>query len=307
MTCDAQEARSKMRRFDRLAIVGLGLMGGSLGLAARGRGLARRVAGYARRPSVRRRALALGAVDEAHGDILDAVRGADMVVFCVPILTIPGLVAKCAPVLRPGTVITDVGSTKRFVLDAMERALGRRDVAAVGSHPIAGSEAAGIGAARADLYRNNVVVVSSSARTPAAAAERVGAFWKALGARVVSMGPDEHDRILAATSHGPHLAAAVIAESVLGRKDARLGGFCGTGFRDTTRIAGGSEDVWHDIAATNRAAIAAELARIEAGLRRVGADLRKGRLASVKRFLARSRRLRSAIDAGRRATRKASG
>jgi prephenate dehydrogenase len=296
-----------MRRFERVAVVGLGLMGGSLGLAIRKRRLARRVAGFARKAPVRRRALAMGAVDEACIDLNDAVRDADLVVFCAPILAIPRLVASCAPALRPGAVITDVGSTKRFVLAAMERALGRRDVAAVGSHPIAGSEAAGIGAARPDLYRGNVVVVTASRHTPERATRAVESFWRALGARVVTMDPAEHDAVLAATSHGPHLAAAAIAESVLGRGGLVPACFCGTGFRDTTRIAAGSEDVWHDIAATNREAIARELLPVETRLRRMRTDLGKGRLAAVKRFLARARRLRAGIEGRRRATRRACG
>jgi prephenate dehydrogenase len=292
-----------MRRMDRVAIMGLGLMGGSLGLALRSRRLARCVAGYARRSSVRRRAMKIGAVDEVYSDPREAARNADLVVFCVPILTIPRLVADCASALRAGCVVTDVGSTKRLVLDAMERALARRDVHAVGSHPIAGSEAAGIGAARADLYRGTVVVVTPTPLSPTAPLRMVKAFWKALGARVVVLSPEKHDQTLAATSHGPHLVAAAVAESVLGRSDSALGVFCGTGFRDATRIAAGSEDIWRDIAATNRKAIGRELAGVERRLRRLRKNLEKGNLASVKRFLARSRRLRAAIDVPRRSTR----
>jgi prephenate dehydrogenase len=135
----------------------------------------------------------------------------------------------------------------------------------------------------------------------------VESFWRALGARVVAMGPSEHDAVLAATSHGPHLAAAAIAESVLSRGVRIPACFCGTGFRDTTRIAAGSEEVWHDIAATNREAIGRELLRVEARLRRMRVDLEKGRLAAVKRFLARTRRLRAGIEGPRRATRRACG
>lgn len=285
-----------MRRLDRVAIIGLGLMGGSLGLALKRQGLARCVAGFARRPSVRRRAVKIGAVDEAHSDLREAARNADLVVFCVPILTIPRLVAACAPVLRPGCVVTDVGSTKGVVLAAMERALERTDVCVVGSHPIAGSEAAGIGAARADLYRGTVVVVTPSRRSSPASVQCVRKFWEALGARVLVLASGKHDRTLAATSHGPHLAAAALAESVLGRGDPALALFCGTGFRDTTRIAAGSEDVWHDIAATNRTAIARELARLEVRIRRMRKALEDGRLGALKKSLVRARRLRIALD-----------
>lgn len=296
-----------MLRFDRVAIVGLGLMGGSLGLAIRRRKLARCVAGYARRPSVRRRAMAIGAVDEVHSDLLEAVRNADLVVFCVPILTIPRLLAECAPALRAGCVVTDVGSTKSVVVADMMRILARLDVHVVGSHPIAGSEAAGIGAARADLYSGSVVVVTPTPRIRTAGMRMVTGFWKALGARVKVLSPEQHDRVLAATSHGPHMAAAALAESVLGRGGSPLGAFCGTGFRDTTRIAAGSEDVWHDIVATNRKAIGLELAGLEKVLRGLRKDLEAGRLECVKRFLARSRMLRTALEAPQKPTRKVSG
>jgi prephenate dehydrogenase len=293
-----------MRRLGRVAIVGLGLMGGSLGLALKRKGLARCVAGYARRQAVRRRALRIGAVDEVYADLREAARNADLVVFCVPILTIPRLVSDCASVLRAGCVVTDVGSTKRIVVAAMERALAGRDVHTVGSHPIAGSEVAGIGAARADLYRGMVVVVTPTLRTPAAPLRMVKAFWKALGARVEVLTPEKHDRVLAATSHGPHLAAAALAESVLGRDNPALCTFCGTGFRDATRIAAGSEDVWHDIAATNRKPIGRELARIEKRLRYLRRNLEKGNLASVRRFLADARNLRASMDVSRRSARQ---
>ena len=296
-----------MRRLNRVAIIGLGLMGGSLGLALRSRRLARRVAGYARRPSVRRQALTIGAVDEVHADPREAARDADLVVFCVPILTIPRLVADCAPALRAGCVVTDVGSTKRLVIAAMERAVARRDVHVIGSHPIAGSETAGIGAARADLYRGMVVVVTPSPRTPTACLRMVKRFWKTLGARVKVLAPGKHDRALAATSHGPHLVAAALAESVLGRGDSTLGAFCGTGFRDSTRIAAGSETVWHDIAATNRESIGRELARVEKRLRYLRRNLEGNNLAPVKRFLARARLLRAALDDSWRTTRRVSG
>jgi prephenate dehydrogenase len=189
----------------------------------------------------------------------------------------------------------------------MERALARSDVHAVGSHPIAGSEAAGIDAARADLYRGAVVVVTPTPKTPAAGLGRVAEFWKGLGSRVKVLAPGRHDRVLAATSHVPHMVAAALAESVLGRGGMALGEFCGTGFRDVTRIAAGSEDVWHDIVATNRKAIGQELAGLEKILRGLRKDLEEGRLERVKGFLAHSRRLRAALDATRKPTRKVSG
>ncbi len=280
----------------RIAIMGLGLMGGSLGLALKAQGFAGKIAGYARRAETRDEALRRKAVDEAFDRPEKAVAGADFVIFCVPILSIPGLVKESVPGLQPGCLVTDVGSTKADLTRQVRALLKGAKAVFVGSHPIAGSEQQGLDAARADLYRGAVVVV-----TPGSAAERKAAgplkdFWEGLGAVVREMGPEEHDRMMARTSHLPHLVSALLASTVGRDGDPQaVGQFCGPGFRDTTRIAEGSPDVWHDIIRSNRESILAELEAFSAGLKELEEQVRKGDTGSVRGLLEKGRARRKEL------------
>jgi cyclohexadieny/prephenate dehydrogenase len=277
--------------FPRVAVLGLGLMGGSLGLALRRGRPASFVTGYARRPAVRRYALRHGVVDAVFADPAECVRDADLVVLCVPVRTIPGLAAACAPGLKPGCVVTDVGSTKAAVVTELRRRLAHCAVHVVGSHPIAGSDQAGIEASMPDLYEGATVVVTRDRSTHPGALARVVGFWKQLGGRPSVMRPDEHDRALAATSHLPHLAAVALVNAVLSGRH-RMTRFCGSGFRDATRIAAGSEAVWQDIVETNRATIARELDRFVRELTRLRAAVRRADSRGLATLLTRARRLR---------------
>lgn len=287
----------KRKAVKRLAIVGLGLMGGALGLAARAHGLAGSVAGYARRAKTRRQALAMKAVDEAFETPGEAVEGADLVVLCVPVLAIPELARACRPHFAAGAVVTDVASTKAELVSRMRPVFRNLDATFVGSHPMAGSERTGIEAARADLYDDSLVIVTPRSDTADAAAARVLGFWRKLNCRTVRMAPVEHDRLIARTSHLPHLAAAVLVKSVLGGDEAEVMELCGPGFRDTTRIAGGSEDMWHDIVKTNRRFVLRELDRFGGALERVRSMVRKGDFNALRRFLAESRETRRRYEA----------
>lgn len=285
----------------RLAIIGLGLMGGSLGLAARQRGLARWVVGSARRARTRRLAIERGAVDEAVASPVEAIAGADFVVVCLPILAIPGALAAGAPHLARGAVVTDVGSTKGELAERCAPILRPHHAAFVGSHPIAGSEETGMESARADLYTGALTVVTPTGRVDGAT-RAVTAFWRAMGCRVVTMTAARHDRLIAATSHLPHMVAAALVESVLG--DVRSGAerLCGTGFRDCTRVAGGSPAMWHDILRTNRQAVGDALRNFEATIQRMIRQLDAGDFESLKtdlehaqsRWIAFDRRWRDA-------------
>jgi len=225
-------------------------MGSSLGLALKKRGVAGRVIACARRAEVRARALEIGAADEACENPVEAVAGAELVVFCVPILTIPELAKAAVPALKPGAVLTDVGSTKVSLTGLMAEALKGTGAVFVGSHPICGSEQQGIEAANADLYEGSVTVVTRVADTPDDAIAVVFDLWNAVGSMVREMTAAGHDAALASTSHLPHLAAAALVNAV----DAN-GALCGSGFRDTTRVAEGSPVVWRDILSTNREAL----------------------------------------------------
>lgn len=285
----------------RVAVIGLGLMGGSLGLALKARGLADRVAGYARREETRRKALEMGAVDEAHDAPEKAVAGADIAVFCVPILAIPDLVMTCRRSLHHRCIVTDVGSTKAELDARVEPLLQGTPGAYIGCHPIAGSEQQGLESARADLYDGAVVVVTPGKERAAWLLDEITAFWQGLGAVVRVMKPAEHDRIMARTSHLPHLVAALLARTVgrRGEGAAGLGEYCGPGFRDATRIAEGPAAVWHDIVQSNRHSIEKELEAFRGELNGLLEVLAGNRSEELVRFLDDARSTRIALAGGK--------
>lgn len=280
-----------------ISIVGLGLMGASLAMALRKRGYAGRIAAYARKKETRDEALARGIVDAAFDDPDEAVKDATLVVLCAPIRACADLAAEIAPLLKPGALVTDVGSTKGWICRQMAGILPKGSF--VGSHPIAGSEKQGLQAASADLYENALTVVASHLDVPEEAAARVAELWQSAGARTCRMEPDDHDRLLARTSHLPHVAAAALAKAI-GRDSAeKVGTFCGTGFYDSTRVASGSIEMWHDILMTNAPAVAEELRAFKAEVERVYDDLQAGRLDDVAKFLERARDARAELLKGR--------
>jgi prephenate dehydrogenase len=287
-----------MDAMKKLAIVGMGLMGGSLGLAARRWRVAECVSAYARRPETREQARRAGVADEVPDTLAEAVRDASLVVYCVPILSIPPLVAESAPHLSSDCVVTDVGSTKSELHRTVPPALERCGARFVGSHPMAGSEETGLAAARENLYEGAVTVVtvdSVGSLTGDAAVRRVRSMWEALGSRVVTMDPATHDRIVARTSHLPHLIAALlVANAFRGESDAAAL-LCGSGFRDTTRIAAGSEDVWTDIVRTNRSAIGEELGRLAEAISDLKGLIDDGQFERVRQMLASSRAQRQSF------------
>lgn len=290
----------------RLAIVGLGLMGGALGLAVRRRGLPWRVAASARRPETRSLALERGAADEVFATPREAVRDADLVIYCLPVLSIPDELRRSRDALKPGAIVTDVASTKAELCAAAEAALAGAGVHYVGSHPVCGSEQTGLEAARADLYENAVVAVTPRPSADPAATEEVKQFWTAVGAHAALMTPEDHDRMIARTSHLPHLVAVMLVESICAAEGERGALLCGGGFRDTTRIAAGSADIWHDIVKTNRAAVGEVLDDFERVVQQVRRMIQDGDFESLRAFLEEARRKRNAFGAlmRRKATRE---
>jgi len=237
-------------RFERVSIVGVGLIGGSLGLALCAKRLAGRVVGVGHRQTSIDKALKMGAIDEGTLDIVAGTREADLVVLATGVELIVRMGETIAPHLKVGCVVSDVGSTKSMLAKKLEAALGG-GVHFVGAHPIAGSEKRGIGAASADLFEGTVCVLTPTSATDRGAMERVAALWREVGADIATLSPEEHDSILARTSHVPHLAAAALIAS-LEKADED---FVGTGLRDTTRVASGDVGIWCDIAMTNREAV----------------------------------------------------
>jgi prephenate dehydrogenase len=281
----------------KLAIIGLGLMGGSLGLAVKRRRLAKAVHGYARRAANRRQAEKCGAVDKAWDRPEDAVQGADMVVLCLPVLAIPDFLRRCRPHLKAGCIVTDVGSTKAELVHECDKILARSKAVFVGSHPIAGSEETGIQAAQADLYEGAITVLTApkGARKVRDAGATVGKMWKGVGARIVVMSPAEHDQLIARTSHLPHLVAAALVNLLKGTAP-KAQYLCGPGFRDATRIAAGSEDIWHDIVKSNRFFVGHELDALARVLDRIRTLIHQKDFEGLRRFLAGSRRKRKDLN-----------
>lgn len=274
-----------MEQSQNITILGLGLMGASLALGLKKRGFGGRIFGYARREETRLQALTNGVVDGVFADPSDAVREADIVVVCVPIWSIAQLAEEIVGALKPGAVVTDVGSTKSELLKTMASIFQTSDAHFVGSHPIAGSEKTGIDAGNPDLYEGRLTIVCPSEGTPEAPKQLVSNLWKSAGSDVVEMSPAEHDALLASTSHLPHMIAAALARSVADGNPTEKADFCGTGFKDTTRVASGSADMWVDIIDTNRTALESELNRFNEELQGLIKILRSGDGDDIRKWL----------------------
>ena len=243
---------------DKLAIVGTGLIGGSFALALKQAGAVREVLGVGRSPARLTVARELGLIDRAV-DWAEAGQ-ADCILLALPVGETEAVLKNLVPHLKAGAIVTDVGSTKLNVIEAARTALGARFADFVPGHPIAGSEQSGPGAARADLYRGKRVVLTPQADTRADAVATVRLLWEAAGAQVETLDAAQHDRIFAAVSHLPHLAAFALVDDLAQREDGdTFFRFAASGFRDFTRIAGSSPEMWRDIALANREAVLAEL------------------------------------------------
>jgi prephenate dehydrogenase len=269
---------------DRVAVVGLGLLGGSGALAARQRGAAREVVGATRSSDARAQALADGAVDRI-APLAEVARGADLVVLATPVGAMVPTVRAMSPGLAPGCVITDVGSVKAPLVDTLPGLLPP-GCTYVGSHPMAGSHHRGVAHARADLLEGAVCVVTEASEP--AAGERVVAFWEALGARVVRRTAARHDAEVAWVSHLPHLLAFAFAGSLAQAPDAAAE-LAGGGFRDFTRIARSDAELWADILTANRKALAAPLSAAGSQLESIARLLEAGDAEGLDRLLSAAR------------------
>ena len=244
----------------KLALLGCGLLGGSAAAAWRRAGAATAVTGFDRDADAVRRGIALGMIDTAAGSLAEAVAGADCVLLATPVGAMPALLGALAPHLRDGAIVTDVGSTKEGIVDAARAALGAKFARFVPAHPIAGAESHGIDNAAAELFDGRWVIVTPAAETAIDALRRIESAWTDCGAIVERMEAREHDRIFAAVSHLPHLAAFALVDELAQRADSdTYFRFAASGFRDFTRIAGSSPEMWRDIALANREAVLAEL------------------------------------------------
>ena len=273
-----------------LTIVGVGLIGGSIGLAAKKRGVARHVCGVGRDPHKLQNAHRLGAIDAFTLDLAEGVRDANLVVYCTPVDRIAEQLLSVHDQYGAGTVITDAGSTKGIIVQAITDAL-RGDVHFVGSHPLAGSEKQGAEHGNPNLFINRWTVLTPVAQTPPAALEQVRAFWEGLGSMTRVMSPEEHDRALAMTSHLPHLVASALA----GLLPADWRDLTATGFRDTTRIAAGDPNVWTPIFQHNRSALLMALEQFEERIHAFRQALTTNDSAAIDQLIAQGKKVRDAL------------
>ncbi|MBA4186606.1 MAG: prephenate dehydrogenase/arogenate dehydrogenase family protein [Planctomycetaceae bacterium] len=276
--------------FEQVTVVGVGLIGGSVGLAARARKLATRVVGVGRDPRTLSRAVELGAIDSFSTDLASGVTTADLVVVCTPVDRIADTILKAAPHVRSGTIFTDVGSTKQNILEGLAGKLSAA-LPYVPAHPLAGAEKAGVEHAQPDLFQNRVTIITSNEPRESTATLQVKEFWLAMGSRVVTMSPEEHDRVLASTSHLPHAVASGVAISTpINYLQLSAGGF-----RDTTRIAAGDPTLWTAIFQANRDPILSALRVFTSHMAEFQRLLETGDGAGLARWLAEAKQVRDAL------------
>lgn len=261
----------------QLGIVGCGLMGGSFALALKRHGLVQRVVGFSRSPSTTEHALRMGVIDVAAESALRAVAGCDVVLVAVPVAATEATLRSIRDLVAPDVLVMDVGSTKRDVVEAAERALGERLGSFVPAHPIAGKEAAGIEHADGTLYAGRQVILTPLPASRPEMVQKATDLWAAIGARVLTMTPEHHDAAFAAVSHLPHLLAFAYFGAVAAQPAWRdLLALAGPGFRDFTRIAASDPVVWRDILLANRDEVLQQSQRFRHALDAFEAAMRAG-------------------------------
>jgi prephenate dehydrogenase len=281
--------------FDKVVIVGVGLIGGSFALALKSAGAAKHIVGMGRSREVMARALELGLVDEVTESAQDAMRGADLVLVAAPVAQTGRILEALLPWLEPQTVITDAGSTKGDVVAAARAVLGERIAQFVPGHPIAGRESNGPDAAIPNLYRGKKTVITALPENPAVLVERVASAWRRCGAIIHRLSPEEHDKVFAAVSHLPHLLAYALVDDIAAKPHADLlFQYAASGFRDFTRIAGSSPEMWRDISLANRDALLVELDAYLAQLTKLRARLEAADGAGLESVYANAQRARQA-------------
>lgn len=280
-----------MKQFNKVTIIGVGLIGGSIGLAIKKNKAARQVVGVFRRSSTLRKALRHKAVDEATMNIAEGVEGADLIIIGSPVHSIPALAWEAARSAKPGAIITDVGSTKAWIVARLEKLLAGSPVSFVGSHPMAGSEKTGVEFAKKDLLEGSPCIVTRTAKTDRHALRKVAGFWKALGAKVDVMDPQEHDRSVSLISHLPH----IVAFSLAGAVPVKALRYAAEGFKDTTRVASSDPELWSDIFLTNKAEVVKAARLFKKNYDLLTAAIAKGDRRRIIKALTKARKNRDVL------------
>jgi len=276
--------------FRKVAVIGVGLIGGSLGLAIKERRLAREVVGYSQRQSSLAAAMKNKVVDHVSHDVKKAVANADLVILSTPVSVIANLLKTIGPFLKRNCIVTDVGSTKVSIVNVAHQHLPPY-VSFVGSHPMAGSEKKGVQFARSDLFHETLCFMTPMPKTNKGACDRVKRFWIRLGARVKNVSPEEHDRVLAYISHLPHL----VAYALIGTLPPSFTEYCAQGFKDTTRIAASTPQIWADISLGNAKNIVKALDEMVKNLSVIRKGIRMQDQKSLLNFLKQAKARRDLI------------
>jgi prephenate dehydrogenase len=282
--------------FDKAAVIGVGLIGGSFALALKKAGVVGEVTGIGRRRKNLEKALELGVVDRFSLDPAEGVKGADLVFLATPVLAMAGVVEKIVPHMKPGSVLTDGGSVKGEVVRVLEPLIPEH-LFFVPGHPVAGTEKSGAEAAFASLYQDQLCILTPTSRTDSRALSLVRKAWEAVGSRVVLMDPEKHDRILAAVSHLPQMVASSLVNMVgsYDRYEENILNFSGDGFRDLTRIASSDPIMWRDIALTNRDALIEMMDNFETSFAELKTNVLRRDGDALEDFFARSKVSRDGI------------
>jgi cyclohexadieny/prephenate dehydrogenase len=283
--------------FQRVTLIGLGLIGSSLARLIRRERLARELVACDAASAVREKVQELGLADRVVADPAAAVRGADLVVLCTPVATFRALAAVIGPRLKRGAILSDVGSVKRAVVEALAPHVPR-SVHLVPSHPIAGTENSGPEAGFADLFKGRWCILTPPPGVDAKAAAKVAKLWRAGGMEIASMAPDHHDRVLAITSHVPHLIAYTIVNTVSDLEStmrAEVIKFAASGFRDFTRVAGSDPTMWRDVFLANKDAVLEMMGRLYEDIALLQKAIRHDDGDTLHKVFARSRRIRRGI------------
>lgn len=285
---------------ERISIIGVGLIGGSLALALKEAKAVSEVWGWDRTPEHVKRAVELGIVDKGAPDICSAVADADVVVLALPVRCLPQVASRVLPYMRKDAILTDTGSVKEAVVSGIEPAAIQAGIAYVPGHPISGTEKSGPQAAFAQLYRDKRCILTPTAQTPAHAVEVIAQLWRCAGSEVVLMDVCKHDRILAAISHLPHMIAYALVNSVSNYDEyaENILEYSAGGFLDFTRIASSDPVMWRDIAMDNRSAILEMLEQFETFLAQLKADISALDAERLEQFFRQSKLSRDAIVSG---------
>jgi prephenate dehydrogenase len=279
--------------FDKIAIIGVGLIGGSLGLAVKQRGLGGEVIGVGRSKANLKTALEMGAVDRVYEDPKEACRQADLVMLATPVEGILSIGQEVAPVLRRGAILTDAGSVKEILVEALEAAVPE-GVYFIGGHPIAGSEESGAVAARADLFEKSRTILTPTKHSDPDALGRIRSLWEGAGSIVVEMGVAEHDSVLAAVSHLPHIVAYSLVKTLfdLEQDRADIASYAAGGFKDITRIASSRPEIWRDICKMNKKNIVKMIERYEAALEKIKFQIQRNNFGKLSQTFQEARKFR---------------